>query len=539
MNWLSKISIKYKILLIPAVGITGFVLYLLFTINSGSQNVNRLNLIQNVYFPVLEIAGNNIVTLDRMNETMTTAASTGEVDMLNNAKRMGTRLAENLDRARQLQPERVSELNQVENQLNTYLEISYSLTASMIDGTVDFSKLAEIAERRSRALDQLNDSLKLFRDQSDRSFTETVRQATETEQNNLKVGLVVGVVTVALLLIISISIAVLITNNVQVITESLKDIAQGEGDLTQRLQRKSEDELGDLVHWFNTFIDKLHNTIGEVIQVISPLTEVAKRLNGVSHETERLSNQQASSSEEVTNAMSDMMRSVNNVAQNAGSAAQAAKDADKEAKAGLNVVQDTVKTINSLANEVERAAEVIAKLESDTESVAGILDVIKGIAEQTNLLALNAAIEAARAGEQGRGFAVVADEVRTLASRTQESTHEIQKVIEQLQTAAREAVQVMETGKTGAGRSVAQAGETGESLAAITNKVTSITDMNQKIAAATEEQQTFAKSIQSNVIDMRDASKVAQENTEQVANLSTNLQGLADQLKTVAAQFKV
>ncbi|AFU97825.1 methyl-accepting chemotaxis protein [Simiduia agarivorans] len=539
MNWLSKISIKYKILLIPAVGITGFVLYLLFTINSGSQNVNRLNLIQNVYFPVLEIAGNNIVTLDRMNETMSTAASTGEEDMLNSAKRMGANLTENLNRARQLQPERTTEVNQLESQLNTYLEISYGLTASMIDGTVDFSKLAEIAERRNRALEQVNNSLKQFRDQSDRSFTETVRQATETEQDNLKVGLVVGVVTVALLLLISISIAVLITHNVQVITESLKDIAQGEGDLTQRLQRKSEDELGDLVHWFNTFIDKLHNTIGEVIQVISPLTDVAKRLNGVSHETERLSNQQASSSEEVTNAMSDMMRSVNNVAQNAGSAAQAAQDADKEAKAGLNVVQDTVKTINSLANEVERAAEVIAKLESDTDSVAGILDVIKGIAEQTNLLALNAAIEAARAGEQGRGFAVVADEVRTLASRTQESTHEIQTVIEQLQTAAREAVQVMETGKTGASRSVAQAGETGESLAAITNKVTSITDMNKRIAAATEEQQTFAKSIQSNVINMRDASKVAQENTEQVANLSTNLQGLADQLKTVAAQFKV
>lgn len=539
MNWLSKISIKYKILLIPAVGITGFVLYLLFTMNSGTQVVNRLNLIQNVYFPVLELAGNNIVTLDRMNETMSTAASTGEMDMLNSAKRMGEGLTNNLAKARQLQPERAAEVSQLESQLDDYLKISYSLTASMIDGTVDFTKLADIAENRSQSLTRVNESFKQFRDLSERSFTETVNQATETLQNNLKVGLVVGLVTVALLLLISFSIAVLITNNVQVITESLKDIAQGEGDLTQRLQRKSEDELGDLVHWFNTFIDKLHHTIGEVIQVISPLTDVSKRLNGVSHETERLSNQQARSSEEVTNAMSDMMRSVNNVADNAGSAAQAAKDADKEAKAGLGVVQDTVKTINSLASEVERAAVVIVKLESDTESVAGILDVIKGIAEQTNLLALNAAIEAARAGEQGRGFAVVADEVRTLASRTQESTHEIQKVIEQLQTAAREAVQVMETGKTGAGRSVAQAGETGDSLAAITNKVTSITDMNQRIAAATEQQQSFAKSIQSNVINMRDASKVAQENTEKVANLSTDLQGLADQLKTVAEQFKV
>ncbi len=539
MKWLSRVSIKYKILLIPAVGITGFALYLLFTVNSGFKNVERLNLIQDVYFPVLELAQANIVTLDRMNETMGTAASTGEIDMLNNAKRMGKNIEENFAQTRHLLPDKRDQIDEMEELLEIYLKISYDLTASMIDGTVDFSQLAAIADRRTKALNAVNDSLKLFRDQSHASFKDTVSQATETEQSNLKVGLIVGVVMVVLLLAISISIAIIITRNVNVITKSLKDIAQGEGDLTRRLRKNSDDELGELVGWFNTFIDKLHHTIGEVMQVIEPLTDVAERLNGVSHESERLSTEQTHSSERVTHSMDDMMRSVNNVAQNAGSAAQAATDADTEAQAGLKIVNDTVQTINRLATEVERAAEVIVKLESDTESVAGILDVIKGIAEQTNLLALNAAIEAARAGEQGRGFAVVADEVRTLASRTQESTHEIQKVIEQLQSAAREAVQVMETGKAGASRSVSQASETGHSLDAITSKVTSITDMNQKIAAATEEQQHFAQSIQGNVINMRDASKIAQENTEQVAALSTSLQGLADQLKTVAAQFRV
>ncbi|MBB3168320.1 methyl-accepting chemotaxis protein [Simiduia aestuariiviva] len=539
MKWLSRVSIKYKILLIPAVGITGFALYLLFTVNSGFKNVDRLNLIQDVYFPVLELAQANIVTLDRMNETMGTAASTGEIDMLNNAKRMGQNIEENLAQTRRLLPDKRDQIDEMEELLEIYLKISYDLTASMIDGTVDFSQLAAIADRRTKALNAVNDSLKLFRDQSHASFKDTVSQATETEQSNLKVGLIVGVVMVVLLLAISISIAIIITRNVNVITKSLKDIAQGEGDLTRRLRKNSDDELGELVGWFNTFVDKLHRTIGEVMKVIEPLTDVAERLNGVSHESERLSTEQTHSSERVTHSMDDMMRSVNNVAQNAGSAAQAATDADTEAQAGLKIVNDTVQTINRLATEVERAAEVIVKLESDTESVAGILDVIKGIAEQTNLLALNAAIEAARAGEQGRGFAVVADEVRTLASRTQESTHEIQKVIEQLQSAAREAVQVMETGKAGASRSVSQASETGHSLDAITSKVTSITDMNQKIAAATEEQQHFAQSIQGNVINMRDASKIAQENTEQVAALSTSLQGLADQLKTVAAQFRV
>ena len=333
--------------------------------------------------------------------------------------------------------------------------------------------------------------------------------------------------------------AVAVTKSVQQVSRSLQNIAEGEGDLTRRIDQTSNDEVGELAHWFNVFVQKLHSTIGEVVHVIPPLTEVAQDLNAVSSETSQASQRQSQSANIVSTAMDDMLGSVNNVAGNAGSAAQAANDADKEAKEGLTIVQNTVSSINDLAAEVERAAEVIVQLESDTESVGGILDVIKGIAEQTNLLALNAAIEAARAGEQGSGFAVVADEVRTLASRTQESTHEIQKVIEQLQSAAQSAVQVMSQGKEQAQKSVDQAGATGASLQAITAKVTSITDMNQQIANATEEQQRFANDIQQNVLGMRDASQSAEQNTDRVNNLSFNLQNLADQLQKVALQFRV
>lgn len=539
MNWLRDLGIRNKILLIPAVAIIGFVIFLLVIISNGSKNAERLVEIKDIYFPVLELANSNIVDLERMNELMINAASTGEQDMLDTSRVMFKQMNVNLDKQSSLQPERSREITSLKKKLAAFTEISFDLTQSMIDGTMDFSRIAEIAANKQDTYDAIEKGLKDFRDKSDKSFSMTVTDALETEESNLSLGMIIGVITVAVTMLISFSIAYIVTKGLEEIIHSLKDIAQGEGDLTQRIKQNSNDELGSLVQWFNVFVEKLHATIGDVVQVISPLTNVSQELNSLSSQNSELSTEQSRSSELVSTAMNDMLRSVNNVAENAGSAASAANDADTEAKQGLSIVKSTVTSIEDLAAEVERAAEVIVKLESDTESVGSILDVIKGIAEQTNLLALNAAIEAARAGEQGRGFAVVADEVRTLASRTQESTHEIQNVIEQLQSAARSAVSVMDQGKEQASKSVEQAGATGESLEAITSKVTSITDMNQQIAGATEEQQTAANSIQQNVVGMRDASQMAEQNTFKVSDLSTSLQGLANQLEKVASQFKV
>jgi methyl-accepting chemotaxis protein len=299
------------------------------------------------------------------------------------------------------------------------------------------------------------------------------------------------------------------------------------------------DELGDLEQWFNVFIEKLHKTIGDVIHAINPLTEVAEQLNHVSTETTRTSADQRRSSELVSKTMNDMIENVRSVALSASAAAQAAGDADKQAHDGIAIVQSNVTAINELADEVERASGVITKLESDAESVGSILGVIKDIAEQTNLLALNAAIEAARAGDQGRGFAVVADEVRTLASRTQDSTHEINAVIEQLQSAARSAVEVIDQSKEHASYSVEKALATVNSLETITTNVASITDMNNKIAVATDEQQQSAQSIENSMNNMHEASKTAESSTKKVSELSGSLHTLATQLNSVAQQFKV
>ncbi|BFM07199.1 methyl-accepting chemotaxis protein [Halioxenophilus aromaticivorans] len=539
MNWLSSLGIKYKILMISLVGTIGFMVYLAVIVNSGIKNNARLEQIQTVLFPFLEHAKNNIVLLDRSNELMASAASTGEADMLTLANGVIGELKSNLSEQSALKPQAASQLEGVKRNLDEFFRKSSDLTRSMIDGTVDYTQLSGLAEEKTRLNERSAEQLRAIKVSALESFNETIQRVSDDQQSNLTLGIIIGLITVSALMFFGISIALMVTKSVQRVSRSLQDIAEGEGDLTRRIRQTSNDEIGELVRWFNVFVEKLHSTIGEVVRVIPPLSEVAQDLNAVSSETAQASQHQSQNANVVSAAMDDMLGSVNNVAGNAGSAAQAANDADKEAKEGLTIVQNTVLSINDLAAEVERAAEVIVQLESDTESVGGILDVIKGIAEQTNLLALNAAIEAARAGEQGRGFAVVADEVRTLASRTQESTHEIQKVIEQLQNAAQSAVTVMSQGKEQAQKSVDQAGATGASLQAITAKVTSITDMNQQIAKATEAQQRFANDIQQNVLGMRDASRSAEQNTERVNSLSFNLQNLADQLQKVALQFRV
>ena len=539
MNWLRNLSVKYKILLIPCVSILGFLVFFALIINSGSKNSRILVDIRDVDFPVLEVSVENIVLLERMNELMATAASTGEQDMLDTAKTNSAKMRQNLDTISSLRPEASQDVSRIKQALGNFEGVSFQLTEDMINGTVDFGNIAQIAENKRVSQDTLTTALIDFRDRSQKQFSETVDTAIATERQNLSSGVVIGLITIAVTLLISVSVLVIITRNIGEIIGSLKDIAQGEGDLTRRIQQSSHDELGELVSWFNVFVDKLHRTIGDVIEVISPLTKVSMDLSTLSHETSQLASDQSQSSSLVSEAMNDMLSSVTAVAENASSAAQAAKDADGEAKAGLDIVNSTVTSINELAREVEQAAEIIVKLEADTESVGGILDVIKSIAEQTNLLALNAAIEAARAGEQGRGFAVVADEVRTLASRTQASTLEIQTVIEQLQTNAVSAVSAMEQGKGKANISVEQAEATGVSLEAITAKVTSITDMNHQIAGSTEEQQTFANSIQQNVIGMQGASEDTEKKTGRVSELSHSLKQFAEQLEKVASQFKV
>jgi methyl-accepting chemotaxis protein len=539
MFWFKNLGIKKKILLIPMIAIMGFLLFLGFVINSGVKNTARFIEIEDIYFPVLELSNKNIVLLDQVSEILANAAATGEQDLLDQALKIEGQIKENLALQTDLRPTQLDDVQIIKSKLQNYTSITFDLTQKMIDGTIDFSSLGAISAKKAEAEDAIKQALSDIRTSSHEAFIQTVSDAKETESSNLQFGILIGAITITVLLIVALSVTNMLYSSVIAISNSLRNIAQGEGDLTLRLPQTNRDELGDLEQWFNVFIEKLHKTIGDVIHAINPLTEVAEQLNHVSTETTRTSANQRRSSELVSQTMNDMIENVRSVAVSASAAAQAAGDADKQAHDGIAIVQSNVTAINELAAEVERASGVITKLESDAESVGSILGVIKDIAEQTNLLALNAAIEAARAGDQGRGFAVVADEVRTLASRTQDSTHEINAVIEQLQSAARSAVEVIDQSKEHASYSVEKALATVNSLETITTNVASITDMNNKIAVATDEQQQSAQSIESNMNNMHEASKTAESSTKKVSELSGSLHTLATQLNSVAQQFKV
>jgi len=317
-----------------------------------------------------------------------------------------------------------------------------------------------------------------------------------------------------------------------------RDLAEGSGDLTKRLSGSKLAELNELAELTNSFVGKVQNDVREVGETVINLAATSDQLQSTTKSTKAVLERQQMETDQVATAINEMSATINEVARNAVNASESAVLADEHSQNGNKVVSETVAVINKLAAEVERAAGVIHSLDEHSALIGQVSDVIKGIAEQTNLLALNAAIEAARAGEQGRGFAVVADEVRALAHRTHESTEEIQTIIEKLQSSASEAVSVMESGQTQANACVQQAIEAGGALEMITTEVTKISDMNTQIASAAEEQGAVSEEINRSVVNIREVSDQTVIEMNSLTQSSDNLLGVVGRLQTLIGHFK-
>jgi len=329
-----------------------------------------------------------------------------------------------------------------------------------------------------------------------------------------------------------------ITGPISRLSKTIGEI-ESKSDLTRSIDIHSNDELGQAAQAINAMLAKFRSSLQQVSSSTCQLATAAEETSVVTRQTTQAVQQQLTETTQVATAMNEMSATVREVAANTSHTATASAEANTESREGRQVVDQAVAQISELANQIESAASVIQGVQQDSDNISTVLDVIKGIAEQTNLLALNAAIEAARAGEQGRGFAVVADEVRNLASRTQESTEEINQMIDKLQTGSKKAVGVMEQSQKQAHSAVEYATKAGDSLSTIAGVVENINDMSTQIASAAEEQSAVAEEINRNIVSISDMAEQTAAGTENTAAASDELAQLATQLQNLVGQFRV
>ncbi len=310
-------------------------------------------------------------------------------------------------------------------------------------------------------------------------------------------------------------------------------------DLTQTVDIDSKDEIGDAANAFNSMMLTFRNSMHKVSDATAQLATTAEETSVITEQATQAVHQQLDETTQLTTAMTEMSATVQEVAANVTQTSHATNEVNEQTTSGMRAMQETISQIERLASEVQSTASTIQQLEQHSEEIGSVLDVIKGIAEQTNLLALNAAIEAARAGEQGRGFAVVADEVRNLANKTQASTEEINQMIVELQSGSRDAVTAMNKSQEMASSAVDQAAKTGDALTTISNSIGEINDMSTQIASAAEEQSVVVDEINKNVVQINNVAEQTSAGAKQTSVASSDLSRLASELSGLVAQFKV
>jgi methyl-accepting chemotaxis protein len=538
MNFLARLSIAQKLFLIPIIGSVNFLIYVGITTNTAFNNVDVLEKARDIEFPALLASRNALVSMENVKESLSSAVTTGDEESLERANALAAATRDNLTAIVQLNDDLAVKVSPILQSFDQYFDIAFGVSKSMVDNTADFSKIGQLSTQMNDIFEKTTSKLTEFSQSRLTAFETAIQESNEAASSLIWVGLAMGLITTLVLFATAFPIVSNLRKSIVDVVASLKDIAQEDGDLTVRISTNNKDEIGDLVYWFNQFIEKLQGVVRDIGNSSKPLANLADNLNQVSGNARQTIAAQQMSAADAKAAVDNMTQSVGAVAQSASEAATAASEASTAADDGQRVVNQTVNSIQSLAARVDETAVVIRKLEEDSNQVGVVLDVIKGIAEQTNLLALNAAIEAARAGEQGRGFAVVADEVRTLASRTQQSTEEIQSTIEQLQNAARSAVTVMAKGTEQATVSVDEANKAGSSLIAITETIARITQMNDQIANSTGEQQAVADTISANVDDINSRTEDTASSSEQLTHVSDELEQLSKDFNKIMQQFK-
>ena len=407
------------------------------------------------------------------------------------------------------------------------------ITKQVLESSIITITTEEIFASSTKAINGVFDYYDLIVPELDQLFLQRMEEGRNTELMTLAAFLVV----ISLIVYLFASFYRAVMNSINAIAQSSHQLA--EGDLTARVSLSARDEMSAIANSFNDMSESFRNMVSQVLSSSTQVATAAEELSAITRDTTDGISRQQVETDQVATAINEMSATVQEVASSAQSASSASHDAANEAHGGERVVNNTIEQINALAEGISGATGTIHTLEADSENIGTVIDVIRGIAEQTNLLALNAAIEAARAGEQGRGFAVVADEVRNLASKTQSSTQEIQDMIEKLQAAARQAVEEMNQSSELASQGVEAAAEAGSALQRINAAVNTISDMNTHIASAAEEQSAVAEEINRSISNISQISESNSSGASQTSSASHELAELANSLQQMMSHFKV
>jgi len=422
----------------------------------------------------------------------------------------------------------------IEQKYTDYITHAYQAFSYIESGNNAIS--ADIASTANHEAAQLTVALNELLIQVEKFTHHSALKAKNDEKSGLVGLFIIAAISIVLSMGIGFWVIASIKRSLNKTKSVIRCIAEHK-DLTLRVETGT-DEMGEIGILLNGMLEKIQFVIHQVSNASSELATAADDLSRVTEQSSQSVNRQCIETDQAATAMAEMVSSMREVARNATYTSETVGDADNEATKSLKAVTNTITTIKSLATEVESTSNVIQQLAEDSQDIGSVLDVIKDISEQTNLLALNAAIEAARAGEQGRGFAVVADEVRTLALRTQSSTNEIQITIDNLQARAREAVMVMTGGRNQASKSVQQSEITMLSLTTIVDAVTTINDMSMQIASASDEQCAVSEEINRSIVSINDASKQVNDAASRTQHASYNIAESAVNMQSMVAWFK-
>lgn len=534
-----SLSIKQKIIFLTTLSFIGFSSISYVGGNALSSNTQSVSAIRDIYYPVMDLASVNQVQLEQLSERFNLAVTIGDEELIDANAETFDKMQASFETQKQLQPNLSQDIDSLSQDTQKYFNAARTIALGMINEEIDLSEVSALAAQSNQILDKLKVNIDAFNLARQHDFTQEVIQLEEINANATIVMRLLGGIALLLVCLVGLFVFLGISKDLKNITDKMRDIAEGDGDLTVRLVHKKNDELKELSDSFNQFVQSIQYNISHTIDNVNNLNQISTTLVNASKTTSKLSDQQHDSVTEVSSSLSQLSLAARDIAQNASDASSAAQNASEEAKKGEQQVQSTIASVKSLTKNIDNAALVVTELDTNTQSAGSILDSINAIAEQTNLLALNAAIEAARAGEQGRGFAVVADEVRTLAARTQGSTQEIKEVLQMLQEKAKEAVTIISNSAKNAASCVDESLLAEQSLQRITAEVDKITQGNEMIAAATEEQEQTSSVIESHTSEIRKMAEGTASSIKEVDQVAKEIDDITTNLFTLTNRFKV